>query len=240
MLIKEISAKSILSKSKVSDWTINPYIGCQHGCFYCYAQFIKRFKPYKEPWGQFVEVKINAPELLEKEIKKKRRGVIWISGLCDPYQPLENKYQLTRKILEIIQKYNWPVTIQTKSPLILRDLNLLKKFHRIEVGFSITTGNDRIRRLFEPKAPSIEERIKALERLQGEGIKTFVMIAPLLPQAETLVLKLKGKTSYVLIDEMNYHYADWVYQKYGLKKAQNNLKLAQMFQKQGIPCRIIN
>jgi DNA repair photolyase len=133
MIIKEISAKSILSKSKVTAYTINPYIGCEHGCTYCYARFMKRFTGHKEAWGEFVDAKINAPILLESEIKKKKVGKVWISGMCDPYQPLEKKYELTRKCLEILLKHQWPVTIQTKSNLVLRDIELFKKFKDIEV-----------------------------------------------------------------------------------------------------------
>jgi len=239
MKIKEIQAKNILSKSKVYDWTINPYVGCQHGCIYCYARFMKRFSGHKENWGEFVDVKINAPELLVQEIKKKKKGRVWVSGVCDPYQPVEKKYELTKRCLEILQRNNWPVTIQTKSPLVLRDLELLKKFQEIEVGFTITTGDEEIRKIFEPRTASINERIEALEKLHQDGIKTFVMIAPLLPKAESLIPKLKGKVDYVIIDKMNYHYADWVYRKYQLEKAQNGNKLANLFKKENIPCQVI-
>jgi len=239
MKIKEIQAKGILSKSKVYDWTINPYVGCQHGCVYCYAKFMKRFSGHKENWGEFVDVKINAPELLEQEIKKKRKGKVWMSGVCDPYQPVERKYELTKKCLEILQKNNWPVVIQTKSPLVLRDLDLLKRFQQIEVGFTITTGDDKIRKIFEPKAASINERIEVLDKLHQEGVKTYVMIAPILPKAESLASKLKGKVDYVIIDKMNYHYADWVYKKYQLKKIETADELASLFKKEDIPCRIV-
>ena len=239
MKIKEIKAKNILSKSKVYDWTINPYVGCQHGCIYCYAKFMKRFSSHKENWGEFVDVKMNAPELLSQEIKKKKKGRVWVSGVCDPYQPVEKKYELTKKCLEILQRNNWPVTIQTKSPLVLRDLELLKKFQEIEVGFTITTGDEEIRKIFEPRTSSIKERIQALERLHREGIKTYTMIAPLLPKAESLMTKLKGKVDYVIIDKMNYHYADWVYKKYQLEKIQNGSELANLFKKENISCQVV-
>jgi len=239
MKIKEIQAKNILSKSKVYDWTINPYVGCQHGCIYCYAKFMKRFSGHKENWGEFVDVKMNAPELLSQEIKKKKKGRVWVSGVCDPYQPLEKKYELTKKCLEILQKNNWPVTIQTKSPLVLRDLELLKKFQEIEVGFTITTDDEEIRKIFEPRTAPINERIETLDKLHQEGIKTFAMIAPLLPKAENLVPKLKGKVDYVIIDKMNYHYADWIYKKYQLEKIQNGSELADLFKKENIPCQVV-
>lgn len=89
MNIKEIHSKSILSSSQGYDYVINPYVGCQHECSYCYATFMKRFTGHKESWGDFVDVKINAPELLKDEITKKKQGTVWVSGVTDPYQPLE-------------------------------------------------------------------------------------------------------------------------------------------------------
>lgn len=229
MVIRKILAKNILSKSKVYPWTLNPYTGCQHGCVYCFAVFMKKYTGHKEKWGKFVDIKINAAELLTKEIKRKKNDKVWISGVCDPYQPLEKKYQLTRKCLEIFLANNWPVVIQTKSPLVLRDLDLFKKFKEIEVGLTITTASEQIRRIFEPKAPPIEQRIKALEKLHQEGIRNYLMIAPILPGAEELAKRLKGKVDYVILDKMNYHYADWVYKKYHLEKIWDVSNLAQLF-----------
>ena len=217
MIIQEIQSKTILSVSKVYPYVINPYTGCQHNCSYCYAHFMKRFTGHKEPWGQFVDVKANAPDLLRLEIKRKRPGRVWMSGVCDPYQPLEAKYKLTRQCLEILVQNNWPVTVQTRSPLVLRDLDILQKGKDFEVGLSITTAEDGIRKLFEPNAPPIQARVKALDEIHQAGIKTFAMIAPILPGAEELPGILAGKVDYVLLDRMNYHYGDWVYRKYGLE-----------------------
>jgi DNA repair photolyase len=222
MIVEEVYAKTILSKSKVSDYTINPYIGCEHGCTYCYAGFMKRFTGHREKWGKFVDVKTNAASLLQREIRKKRSGRVWISGVCDPYQPIEKKHEMTRRCLEILSRHGWPVTIQTKSPLVKRDLELLGTFKDIEVGLTITTSDDNIRKIFEPNSPAIEERIETLEKLHSAGLKTYAMIAPLLPKAEGLVTLLTEKVDYVLIDKMNYHYADWVYRKHGLEYALTN------------------
>ena len=208
MIVREIEARSILSKSKIYDYAINPYTGCQHACSYCYARFMKRFTGHKEPWGEFVDVKINAPDLLQIEIKKKKKGRVWVSGVCDPYQPIEAKYKLTRKCLEILVRNHWPVTIQTKSPLVLRDIELLKGAGDIEVAFTITTADEDIRRLFERGAPSIRDRIKALDDLHRAGVRTYAMIAPMLPKAEGLAVELRGKVDYALIDRMNYHNSD--------------------------------
>jgi DNA repair photolyase len=246
MIVRQIYAKSILSKSRVFDYTINPYVGCQHGCTYCYARFMKRTTGHTEPWGEFVDVKINAPELLRKEIDRKTPGRVWISGVCDPYQPIEARYELTKKCLEILVQHDWPITIQTKSALVLRDIELLRQTNNIEVGLTVTTGDESIRRLFEPNAPPIKERVKALNELHLAGIKTFAMIAPMLPEAEQLISMLRGKVDSILIDRMNYHYSDWVYRKYKLEGAmaddffsRKSRELAAAFKKQGIDCQVV-
>ena len=213
MIIKEIHAKSILSKSQIYDYAINPYVGCSHACRYCYAAFMKRFTGHREKWGEFVDVKINAPEVLAKEIIKKRVGRVWVSGVCDPYQAAEEQYKLTQGCLELLVAKGWPVTIQTKSPLVLRNIEILEKSKDTEVGFSIATADEGMRKLFEPGAPPIKERIKALEILHSRGIKTFAMIAPILPGAAGLVNELAGKVDYVLVDRLNYHYANRLYQE---------------------------
>lgn len=213
--VKEIHSKSILSRSQVYDYVVNPYVGCQHGCSYCYATFMRRFTGHKEPWGDFVDVKINAPELLKKEITKKKQGTVWVSGVTDPYQPLEKRYELTRQCLEILVKHDWPVIVQTRSPLVLRDIDVFRRSERIEVGLSITTANDAIRKAFEPHAPSIEARLKAIESLRQNGIKTYAMIAPILPEVENLVTMLEGKVDYIIFDRMNYRHSDDVYRQHG-------------------------
>jgi DNA repair photolyase len=207
---------------------------------------MKRFTGHREPWGEFVDVKINAHNLLQKEINKKPPRRVWISGVCDPYQPIEKKYELTKKCLEILIQHNWPITIQTKSPLVLRDIELLRRNSRIEVGLTITTGDDNVRQLFEPNAPPIKTRIRALEELHSARISTFMMIAPMLPKPEELVDMLKGNVDYVLIDRMNYHYGDWVYRKYELESSLSDdffsskgIELASAFEKQGIECRVL-
>jgi len=170
MIVREIFAKSILSKSQIYDYAINPYVGCSHSCRYCYAAFMRRFTGHKERWGDFVDIKVNAPDLLAREIKRKQQGRVWISGVCDPYQAAEKKYKLTVRCLEILLENQWPVAIQTKSSLVLRDIEVLEKFRDIEVGFSITTADEKIRKIFEPGASPIKERICALDVLHSTAI----------------------------------------------------------------------
>jgi DNA repair photolyase len=246
VVIKEVQAKGILSKSKVYDYVVNPYTGCQHSCTYCYARFMKRFTGHQEPWGKFVDVKVNAPELLQKEITRKKPGMVWVSGVCDPYQPLEARYHLTRRCLEILVRHNWPVTIQTRSPLVLRDIDIIKGALDIRVGMTVTTAREEIKQLFEPQAPSIKERIRALGELRQAGIHTFAMIAPLLPGAESLPGLLRGKVDYILIDRMNYGYATWVYRKYQMEDQTSDEyfkimgeKLLASCKDQDLDCRVM-
>lgn len=246
MIIKEIHAKSVLSKSRIYDYTVNPYVGCSHSCKYCYAAFMRRFTGHHEKWGEFVDVKINAPELLAKEIMKKPVGRVWVSGVCDPYQKIDEKYALTQKCLEILLSRNWPVTIQTKSPLVLRDMEILARSKDVEVGFSIATADEEIKNIFEPKAPPLKERIHALESLHAGGITTYAMIAPVLPGAVHLADELAGKVDYVLVDRLNYHYADRLFLENKMTWAKKDAfvadetrQLKRRLEQAGIPVNVL-
>lgn len=246
MKVREITAKSILSRSRVYDYALNPYVGCAHGCVYCYARFMKRYTGHKEEWGDFVDVKINAPELVLREVQKKRQGRVWISGVCDPYQPLEEKYALTRRCLATLVEYGWPLTVQTKSPLVLRDIDILRKARECEVGFTVTTMDEKVRRIFEPFASPSHERIEALATLHLAGITTYAMIAPILPGTENLVGALKGNVDYVILDKLNYHYADAVCKAHGFPLASDQglflqlaIDLKKSCEKEGIPCQVV-
>ena len=204
--IAEVQAKSILNKSKIFDYCVNPYTGCQVGCRYCYARlFIPRYSGHIEPWGEFVDVKVNAPQILKKQLVRAKRGVVWVASVCDPYQPLEAKYKLTRQCLIELAAAQFPVHVQSKSVLALRDLDVFLQFQEIEFTFTIATDNEEIARKFEPHASSIKERIETLDKLHRAGIKTQAFIGPLLPgNPEKLVAQLEGKVDNVLIDRMNY------------------------------------
>ena len=181
MIIKEINVKKCMTKSKLTDYAINPYIGCQHGCKYCYAVFMKRFQNIKEKWGDFIHVKINCPELLERELEKDKSGNIWLSSVTDPYCPIERKYKLIRAILETITsspyKNKFTIEILTKSALVKRDFDLLKKLN-VELGCSINTLDEKFSRVIEPFASPPKERIKVLKEAKEKGIKVYGFISP--------------------------------------------------------------
>ena len=203
---REVTAKSILNKSKIFDYCVNAYTGCEVGCLYCYARtFIPRYTGHGEPWGTFVDIKINAPQLLRRQLKRAKRGTVWISSVCDAYQPMEAEYRLTRRCLEELLLVQFPVQVQSKSALMARDLDLFRQFKEIEVGFTITTDNERIARYFEPRASSAADRIAALKRIHEAGLRTFAFLGPLLPgDPEKLAAELDGVVDHVLIDRMNY------------------------------------
>jgi len=171
-----------------ADWGINPYQGCEHGCIYCYA---RNTHPY---WGysaglefeQKILVKRNAPALLEKKLKhpKWKASPVMFSGNTDCYQPIEKKLKITRSLLEVFWKYRHPVSMITKNNLILRDLDILKDMaeHRlVHVAISLTTLNEEVRRVLEPRTASVQSRLKTIQTLAENNIPTFVMMAPIIP-----------------------------------------------------------
>jgi DNA repair photolyase len=210
LIVRDVVCRSVLNRSRLADYCINPYIGCEHGCKYCYAEsYTRRFTKHNEPWGTFVDIKTNAPTILTKEIKHKPKGEVYISSLTDPYQPQEQKQELTRKLLEILLKHQFPITIQTKSALVLRDIDLIKQFHTRQIGFTITSLNDSARKQFEPQSSSVEEKLQALKELHANSIKTYAFFGPILPYIsdqnlpETLHTMADTGVDYIYVDKLN-------------------------------------
>lgn len=187
VLIKEIDAKGVLTKSKLprSDYCINPYVGCEHACLYCYARFMRRFTGHTEPWGEFVDVKKNSGVLLEQQLGRMRstKGAILLGSVTDAYQPAERKHKITRAILKALLESDskFHVSILTKSALVLRDVDLLCQFRSCSVGLTITTTNEAARKLLEPRAAKVSRRMEALRELRESGISTYTFIGPIIP-----------------------------------------------------------
>lgn len=209
MKINTIQCKTLLTKSRLpeADYCINPYIGCLHSCVYCYARFMKRFTGHDKPWGHFLDVKINAPEILAKELAKKpKKGMALIGSVTDAYQPVEQKYRLTRTILEILLQRDFPVSILTKSKLVVRDLDLFKQFSKCEVGLTVTTTDQKIVRNFEPYSSAPQQRIEALEILHQGGITTYAFIGPILPKLtnlEDIFAAIQNKVDFIMAEGLN-------------------------------------
>jgi len=208
MKIKEIKAKSIIVKTCLpeGDFVINPYTGCMHGCKYCYARFMKRFTGHTEPWGSFVDIKINAPDLVPTNTNKYKNKFITIGSVTDPYQPIEKEYKITQKILEKLIPLQPHLDIMTKSDLVVRDIDLFKQFKNCIVAISLSVLDDKTRTELEPLASSINKRIKALKDLHRAGIKTALFISPIFPRItdwKSLIQKTKSFVDEFWLENLN-------------------------------------
>ncbi|MFW9808168.1 MAG: radical SAM protein [Candidatus Thorarchaeota archaeon] len=183
MIVEQIIAKSIITKSNIPgiDFVINPYIGCQHSCIYCYAEFMKRFTGHSgDKWGEFLDVKNYDWDKIKPE--KYSGKTLLLSSVTDPYTPLEIKFENTRRVLEKLIGTQASVSILTKSSLVTRDIDLFKQFEDIRVGISINSLDEDFVRVIEPRASKPRERIEALRTVSEAGIPTYVFISPIFPR----------------------------------------------------------
>jgi len=226
MKIREIQCKSAIGKCGFpgGGLAINPYVGCGHSCVYCYARFMKRFTGHTEKWGSFVDARINIANVLKKQLKspKYKGEQIFIGTVTDPYQPIEKKYKLTRNILQVLLDHKNPVSILTKSDLVLRDINLLKKFKNIDVNFTVTTLDESWKKLVEPNSPTVKQRFEAMEKLANEGISVFAMMGPYWPiftNPEALFKEFKRvRVSHIFTESFNTVGGNWTGVERILKK----------------------
>lgn len=203
-IIREIQVKSILTKSNlpVSDYSVNPYVGCTHACKYCYACFMKRFTIHTEPWGEFLDVKY-WPEI--KKPGKYAGKELFFGSVTDPYLPQEETYLRTRTLLGQLQGSGIKLSIQTKSDLVLRDLDLIKTFPNARVGFSINTLDEDFKNDMD-QAVSVRRRIAAMKKLHDEGICTTCFISPIFPgitDVEEIVDRVKDQCNLIWLENLN-------------------------------------
>lgn len=212
--VREIQAKSILGKSGIPaiSYSINPYTGCEHACLYCYATFMKEYSRHSEAWGEFVDVKSNLAEILSEEVLKKKVGAVCIGTVADPYQPVEKERRLMRSVIKILKQANFPFSITTKSGLVQRDIDLLRNYPNASISITLTTIDERVRKIFEPKADTVNDRLNCLRELVQAKIDTRVFFGPILPYFSDSAMaideifqaiKATG-TRRVLADRMNY------------------------------------
>ncbi len=224
--IREIECKSAIGKCGFpgGGLAINPYVGCGHDCVYCYARFIKRFTGHTEEWGSFVDARLNISDVLQKQLKssKYKDEQIYIGTVTDPYQPIEEKYELTRNILKVSLNHKNPVSILTKSDMVLRDIDLLKQLEKVDVNFTVTTLDEKWKELTEPNSPTIRQRIQAMKKLVSEGITVFAMMGPYWPiftDAEALFREFKKvEVSHVFTESFNTTGGNWTGVEKVLKK----------------------
>jgi len=206
-----VVCRSALSVSRLPglDYSINPYVGCEHGCVYCYSRSFLRDRKLAERWGSFVWAKRNLLERLRVELPRKRRGVVGVGVLTDPYQPFERKMKLTRGCLEILASYGFPVSLQTKSALILRDVDLIKP-ENFDVGVTITTLDRGLAGSLEPKASPPEARVQVVEEYSSRKVETWIFLGPIIPGVndrrenfEQIVRVAEKTGSLLLYDKLN-------------------------------------
>jgi len=185
--VEQINARSIFSpaigfiRRGGFDWTCNPYVGCSFGCTYCYAMFLPQNHRPREDWGKWFQAKINAVELARKQAPKVAGQAVYMSSVTDPYLPAERSLCLTRGILEALLPHQPRLLIQTRGPLVVRDLDAIRCFHSIRVNMSIPTDSEEVRHAFEPKAPPLERRWQALAEVKAAGVPTGICVTPMLP-----------------------------------------------------------
>lgn len=179
MVEKEVVVKDLVTKSNLpaSDYVINPYVGCPHGCRYCYACFMKRFTNHSEPWGSFIDIKRCDKPISKKKLQGKS---VFLSSVTDCYNPFEEKYENTRKILEQLISIDCELNISTKSQLILRDIDLLKQCKNLKVSVSVNTLDEQFKSDMD-RASSIGKRLETIETLHENGIYTVLFMSPIFP-----------------------------------------------------------
>ena len=177
---KEIATKDLITKSNLpaSDYVINPYVGCPHSCKYCYARFMKRFTGHTEEWGNFIDVKRCDKPI---SVKKLYHKSVFISSVTDCYNPFEEKYRITRNVLEQLKQADCLITISTKSDLILRDIDILKELKNLIVSISINTLDNNFQSDMD-NASSIADRLNTLRILHENGIYTVLFMSPIFPK----------------------------------------------------------
>src|SRR5437667_2611281 len=163
------------------DWTCNPYVGCSFGCTYCYAMFLPQNRRPKEQWGRWFQAKINAVELARKQAPKVAGKAVYLSSVTDPYLTAERSLMLTRGILQELVPHQPRLLVQTRGPLVVRDLDLLGQFRFIRVNMSIPTDSEAARLAFEPKAPPLEKRWEAIAAVKAAGVPVGICVTPMLP-----------------------------------------------------------
>lgn len=233
MNIKIIQAERILSPTQISiaDYCINPYRGCPFACSYCYAQENKSIKKRNELWGSFIDIKINAAALLEKEIKNKTIRRVLLGSTVECYPPQEKEFRLTSAIIKQLNKHGIAATILTKSLLIHRDLALISKFKENKIYLTINFESEQTKTLFEPFSPSIENRIKLLQQIKSHRIDNRVHIAPLIPyvqDVEKICAMIGDLPHEIAVELYNRKMGNWETVKAILKKIVSQEKLQEI------------
>jgi len=178
--VREVRCKALLNRCGIGDYSFNCYVGCAHGCGYCYARFMQRFHPHAEEWGGFVDVRINAVDALGRQLRRLEPGEVFTCSACDGWQPAEAHYRLTRECCRLLLEAGFRLNVLTKNRLVLRDLDVFAG-REARVGVTITTTDESWARIWEPRASCVADRVEVLRQAKAAGLQTTVMFGPLLP-----------------------------------------------------------
>lgn len=221
MMEQFIRCRGALSRSTLPGlvYSLNPYVGCAHGCVYCYSPSTLGDPELARRWGSVVKVKENIAEVLGRELGVRERGTVGVSTVTDPYQPIEKRLELTRRCIALLAERGFPVSIQTKSDLVLRDADIISR-GRFDVGVTITTMDSSVARIIEPGAPPPDARIRVLEELSSKGIETWLFLGPIIPgvndsreSIENVLSAAARVKSHVIYDRLNLR--RWVMDRLG-------------------------
>ncbi len=209
--------KSALTRSRIFPYCVNPYAGCEHACVYCYARFATRFSHPGEPWGSYVDVRENAPEVLERQLTRVSPSTVYISSVCDAWQPAESQHGITRACLKLLLDAGFPLFLQTKNSLIERDFDLLSGRADVTLGVTVTTVDDECAKVFEPYASPPSERLRIVDVARRRGLRTFVFLGPLLPGvsdcgeglSELCARVAAAEPDFVFVDRLNRRAGIW-------------------------------
>ena len=216
-IVRTVRVKSALTRSRIFPYCVNPYAGCEHACVYCYARFATRFSHPGEQWGTFVDVRENAPEVLERQVRRASPSTVYISSVCDAWQPAESRHCITRACLKVLLNSGFRLFLQTKSSLIERDMDLLSGRADVTVGVTVTTVDDQYARIFEPYASPPAERLRIVNVARRRGLRTFVFLGPLLPGvsdrgeglSELCARVAAAAPDFVIVDRLNRRAGIW-------------------------------
>ncbi len=204
VVVREVRCRSLLNRCGIDDYSFNAYVGCGHACGYCYARFMQRFHPHAEEWGRFVDVKVNAPEALARQLRRLAPGGVFTCSACDGWQPAEARYRLTRECCRLLLDAGFRLNVLTKSALVLRDLDLFAG-RGVRVGVTLTTPDESWARVWEPGASPVAARLDVLRRAKAAGLETEILFGPLLPaisDTDEALARLFAQAAEVRVDRI--------------------------------------
>jgi len=219
--VREVRCRSVLERSSICDYALNCYSGCLHSCLYCYGRLMMRFRHTRQPWGSFVDVKVNASQALARQLAsgRLRPGTVMISSVCDGWQPLEAKYGLTRQCLEPLWDNGFELHVLTKSALVRRDFDLLCGRQRVSVGVTLTTMDEQLRSELEPASSPSAARVEVLAEAARRQTRVYAFLGPLIPGLTDTAENVASLFEAVAHLPLEHVYVDRLHLRWGVRSS---------------------